>query len=212
MKKYNRDKRATHNAQIDAMKHTHDNGDARDTQDRRARIHISIKYDGYAQAEYVKIIHGKTRDTRAQRYIGTTNAINDIFPDINAPHNAHTYRGTAPYRKYPQRDNTPEGIFKRMSERAHAWQDYIIENTPHTIHKDTRTVKCIILNDDDRIIYIGKMRRTRVVNVTRGTIDITLHRNDREMHAYERAIDPDRIIHGLTVREIKTHEVEFYYI
>ena len=192
MKKYNRDKRARYNAQIKKI-NTHDTCDAHD---KYKRIHIQIHYDRYNRTEYVPIIYGKTRDTHAQTYVNITNAINDIFPEINKPHTAHVYRATCEYHKYiPQ-----ETYYTRP------------EPEPDTINKDTRTVKCIIMNDNEDIIYIGKMRRTRTVNITQGTIDITLHKGTRTMRAYERAISPDRIIHSITVREIKAHDVEIYYI
>lgn len=191
MKKYNRDKRATYNARMKNI-NTHDTCEA----SNRPRIHIQIKYANYNRIEYIRIIHGKTRDTHAQQYVSVMNAINDIFPDINAPHTAHIHRATATYHKYIPQATT----YTRP------------EPEPDTIHKDTRTVKCIIMNDNEEIIYIGKMRRTRTVNYTKGTIDITLHRGTRTMQAYERAINPDRIIHSITVREIKAHDVEIYYI
>lgn len=205
MIKYNRDKRGTYNARIRAR--AYDKYDAQDTQDKRARIHIPIHYDGYNRVEYMPIIYSKTRDTRARTYVNITNAIRDIFPEIDAPHTAHTYRATAPYRKYPQRDNTPY-------TRALKWYEQMIEESTReqTIYKDTRTVKCIILNDKNTPIYIGMMRRTRTVNRTQGTIHIMLHKGKRTLQAYERAVDPDKIIHNITVREIKAHDVEIYYI
>ena len=203
MKKYNRDKRATYNARIKKIK-THETCD---THDKYKRIHIHIHYDRYDSTEYVPIIYRKTRNNKAQTYVNTTNAINDIFPDINAPHNAHTYRANAPYRKYPKTDDTPY-------TRALKWQERVMEESMNEqrIYKDTRTVKCIIMNYDEEIVYIGMMRRTRIINASQGTIDVTLHRNERTMQAYERAIDPDRIIHGMTIRDIKAHDVEIYYI
>lgn len=204
MQKYNRDKRATYNARIKNI-NAHDTYNAHD---KRTRIHINVHYDGYNHTQYVKIIYGKTRDTRAQTYVNTTNAINDIFPDINAPHNAHTHRANAPYHKFiPQPHNHIS--YNRHTQRI---PRYLRGEDKDTIHKDTRTVKCIIMNYDEEIVYIGMMRRTRTVNATQGTIDITLHRNKRTMQAHERAIDPDRIIHSMTVREIKAHDVEIYYI
>lgn len=192
MKKYNRDKRGTYNARIKKI-NTHDTCD---TQDKRTRIHIHIHYDGYNHTEYVKIIYGKTRDTHAQTYVNITNAINDIFPEINEPHINHIYRATCEYHRY-------------IPQETHYTRP---EPEPDTINKDTHTVKCIIVNDNEDIVYIGMMRRTRTVNITQGTIDIILHRNKRTMQAYERAIDPDRIIHSMTVRDIKAHDVEIYYI
>lgn len=194
MKKYNRDKRAKYNAHIKRMQ-THDTCNAHD---KRIRIHIDVHYDGYNHTQYVKIIYGKTRNTHAQTYVNVTNAIRDIFPEIDKEHTAHTYRANAPYRKHP-----PEYIHRETPKYM---------KLEDNITKDTRTVKCIIMNDDEDIIYIGMMRRTRITNATRGTINITLHRNKRTMQAYERAVDLDRVIHGMTIREIKTHDVEIYYI
>lgn len=192
MKKYNRDKRMINKSRVRQNKYTHDTCEA----SNRPRIHIPIRYANYNRIEYVPIIYRKTRDTHAQRYVKITNIITDIFPEINAPHTKHIYRATAEYHKFiPQETN-----YTRP------------EPEPDTIHEDTRTVKCIIINDNEDVIYIGKMRRTRTVNITKGTIDITLHRNKRTMTAHERAIDPDRIIHSITVREIKMHDVEIYYI
>lgn len=191
MKKYNRDKRASYNARMKNI-NTHETCDARN----KPRIHIHIHYDGYNHTEYIPIIYRKTRNNKAHIYTSMTNAIRDIFPSIDASHTQHTYRATAIYHKYiPQ-----ETYYTRP------------EPEPDTINKDTRTVKCIIINDNEDIIYIGMMRRTRTVNITQGTIDITLHRGTRTMRAYERAIDLDRIIHSITVREIKAHDVEIYYI
>ena len=192
MQRYNRDKRGTYNARIKNI-NTHEICNAHD---KYKRIHIHVHYNGYNHTEYIPIIYKKTRNNKAQTYVNITNAINDIFPEINKSHTAHTYRATATYHKYiPQ-----ETYYTRP------------EPEPDTIHKDTRTVKCIIMNDDEDIIYIGYIRRTRIVNITQGTIDITLHKGTRTMQAYERAIDPDRIIHSITIREIKAHDVEIYYI
>lgn len=204
MQKYNKQKRGIYKMHIKKIQIN----DTCNAQDRRTRIHINIHYDGYNHTEYVPVIYGKTRDTHAQTYVKTVNVINDIFPDINAPHNAHTYRANAPYHKFiPQPHNHIS--YNRHIQRI---PRYLRGEDKDTIIKDTRTVKCIIINDDEDIIYIGMMRRTRTVNRTRGTIDIILHRNKRTMQAYERAVDPDRIIHGIEVREIKKHDVEIYYI
>jgi hypothetical protein len=192
MKKYNRDKRARSNARIRNI-HTHDTCDAHD---KYKRIRIHIHYDGYNHTEYIPIIYGKTRNNKAQTYVNITNAINDIFPEINAPHTAHTYRATAPYHKFILQETE----YTRP------------EPEPDTIYEDTRTVKCIIMNDNEDIIYIGMMRRTRTVNRTQGKINIMLRKGKRTMQAYERAVDLDRIIHTMTIREIKAHDVEIYYI
>lgn len=192
MQKYNRDKRARYNARINKHKYTGENCGT----SNRPRIHIPIRYANYNRIEYVPIIYGKTRNNKAQRYVNITNAINDIFPEINKPHTAHIYRATATYHKYiPQ-----ETYYTRP------------EPEPDTIHEDTRTVKCIIMNDNEDIIYIGMMRRTRTINITQGKINIMLRKGTRTMQAYERAVDLDRIIHNITIREIKAHDVEIYYI
>lgn len=193
MKKYNRDKRGVYNAHD--RNHTYIINEMRGT-DNGPRIHINIRYGGYNKTEYIPIIYRKTRDNKAQTYVNITNAINDIFPEINTPHTAHLHRATAPYHKY-------------IPQATHHTRP---EPEPDTIKSDTRTVKCIIMSDDDDIIYIGRVRRTRTVNITQGTIEITLHRGERTMTAYERAISPDMAIHGITVREIKAHDVEIYYI
>ena len=191
MKKYNRDKRGTYNARINKNKYTHDTCDGRN----RPRIHIPIRYDTHNTTIYVPIIYGKTRDTRAQTYTSVTNVMREIFPEMDA-HTDHVHRATAPYKKFiPQETN-----YTRP------------EPEPYTIHTDTRTVKCIIMDASDTMIYYGRIRRTRTVNVTRGTIDITLHRGTRTMTAYERATYLDRRIHGITIRDIKAHGVEIYYI
>ena len=90
MKKYNRDKRGTYNAHMKKM-HTHEKCNA------RPRIHIPIHYDGYNRIEYITIIHTKTRNNKAHTYIGMTNAMNELFPEINAPHTNKTHRGTATF-------------------------------------------------------------------------------------------------------------------
>lgn len=191
MKKYNREKRGTYNARIRNIR-THDTCET----SIRPRIHIQIRYANYNRIEYVPIIYGKTRNTHAQRYVNITNIINDIFPEINAPHTQHVYRATCEYHKYiPQ-----ETDYTRP------------EPEPDTIITTTHTTKCIIMNDNEDIIYIGMMRRTRTINITKGTIDITLHKGTRTMKAYERAINPDTRIHNITIREIKAHDVEIYYI
>lgn len=193
MKRYNREKRGTYKTRMNKHRYTHEK---RERRNRSKCIHIHIHYDGYNRTEYIPIIYTKARDNKARTYVGITNIIRDIFPSIDAPHTHHIHRATATYHKY-------------IPQTTHYTRP---EQEPDTINKDTRTVKCIIMNDNEDIIYIGKMRRTRTVNYTKGTIDIMLHRNKRTMQAYERAINPDRIIHSITVREIKAHDVEIYYI
>lgn len=195
MQRYNKDKRATYKQHARKIK-IYDTCDAYDGQHNIQRIHINIRYDTYNKNKYIADVYRKTRDTRAQTYVNITNAINDIFPSINAPHNAHTHRAICEYHKF-----IPQETYYTQPD-----------GEPDTIHKDTRTVKCIIMNDEDDVIYIGMMRRTRTVNHTQGTIDITLHRGTRTMQAYERAVDLDRIIHGVKIKDIKAHDVEIYYI
>lgn len=195
MKRYNRDKRATYKTRTRATR-THDTCDACDTHDT-CDIHIPVKYDGYKRTIYMRVIHGKTRDTHAQIHVGVTNAIRTTFPELDT-HTAQTHMATAPYRIHPP-EYTPTHRPRYMTNED-------------TIIKDTRTVKCIIYNTHDEIIYIGMMRRTRVVNTTQGTIDITLHRNDRTMDAYEYAVAPDTRIHGVKACDIRAHGVEIYRI
>lgn len=192
MRKYNRERRGTYNARTNKHRHTDEN---RERRSQAKRIHIHIHYDGYNHIEYIPIIYKKTRNNKAHTYIGVTNVMREIFKDIDT-HTGKVYRGTATYHKFIPQATT----YTRP------------EPDPDIINKDTRTVKCIIMNDNEEIMYIGKMRRTRTVNHTKGTINITLHRGTRTMQAYERAINPDRIIHSITVREIKAHDVEIYYI
>ena len=205
MKKYNRDKRARCKAntrtQADAMrdKHTQDKHDTHDT-----HIHVAIKYDGYNHTQYDKPIVRHTRKSNAQRYVGMTNAINDIFPDINAPHNAHTHRANCEYHKFipttatPPR-TAPEDLNNRIST-----------------YSDTRTVKCIIFNARDEIIYIGTLRRTIYIKryskyTELNDVIITLHRGDRniQVSAYIPLVDT---IHGVSIHEIRAHGVELYHI
>lgn len=204
MIKYNRDKRGTYNARIRAR--AYDRYGAQDTQDKRARIHIPIHYDGYNRVEYIPIIYSKTRDTRARTYVNITNAIRDIFPEIDAPHTAHTYRATAPYRKYPRRDDTPY-------TRALKWREQVMEESikEHTIYKDTRTVKCIIFNTHDKMIYYGWIRRTRIVDLTAQTATYTLHRNKRSIDV-RTYIPRTDTIKGVSIQEIRKHDVEIYHI
>lgn len=195
MIKYNRDKRGTYNARIRAR--AYDRYDAQDTQDKRARIHIPIHYDGYNRVEYIPIIYGKTRDTRARTYVNITNAIRDIFPEIDAPHTAQTYRATATYHKYipTDRDISPPD--------PHTQE--------HTIYKDTRTVKCIIFNTHDKMIYYGWIRRTRIVDLTAQTATYTLHRNKRSIDV-RTYIPRTDTIKGVSIQEIRKHDVEIYHI
>ena len=212
MKRYNRDKRAIYNARNKNIQ-AYDRCDA---QDKRTRIHISIQYDGYAQTTYMPIIHRKTRNTHAQRYVNTTNAINNIFPDINAPHNARTYRATAPYRKYPKRDTRNDTIIDNINitelhERAYKWYNTVAQETHGEIYKDKRRARCIIYNGD-KIIHMDVFVRERIIDTHKHTITTILHRNDRSLEVYDHIISPDAKIYNHTVREIKAQDVEIYNI
>ena len=204
MKKYNTRKRGTYKAHTRKIKIY----EKRDTRNKAQRIKIHIHYDGYNDTRYDgHIIPQPPRNNETQRYINITNTINDIFPNINAPHNAHTQRANASYHKFiPQPHNHIS-----YSRRIQYIPRYLRGDDKDTIVKDTRTVKCIILNDDDKVLYIGKIRRTRTVNRTRGTIDIILHKGEEEYEAQERAVNQDMIIHGMTIRKIRTYGVEIYY-
>lgn len=197
MKKYNKDGRARRKAYTHAIQratHTHDKCNARD------RIRIYARYTTYNKMGYISDIYRRTRDNRSRIYTGMTNAMNEIFPEINAPHNAHTYRAIAPYRVHIHlpTDNI------RTTRYTH-------EDAGGEVYKDTRTTKCIIFNDD-RIIYMGTLRRTRIVDTNEGTIRTTLHRNKRTMDVKDHIADPDTKIHGVTIRDIKAHDVELYDI
>lgn len=197
MKKYNRRKRGAYNAQA---RHIQINDACSDThRAQRIRIRIEPHYDGYTQTTYIHSTLIRTRDTRTEQYINALNTINDIFPEINAPHNAHTYRATAPYRKHP-----PEYIYREIPR-------YLRTSESDYIERDTRTVKCIIYNSDDAIIYIGLMRRTRVRDKRTGKTQITLHRNKRTLDAYD-YIPPTTQIYNVSVAEIRAHSVEIYQI
>ena len=196
MKRYKQAKRGTYKARTRKI-YTYDICDGQD-RDKRTRIHIPIRYDGYKRTIYVKIIHGKTRNNRAHTYVGMTNTINELFPEINAPHNARTYRGTAPTRKYAPPEYTRTRVKHTFSDTE--------------THRDTRRVKCILLYTDGTIAHMGIFRRTRITRTsnTRIETEIYLHRNDRKLQVYE-GIPPTKI-HGMTPTEIRAHDVEIYYI
>lgn len=198
MKRYNRDKRGTYNARTRKI-NIHEVCDTHEY-DIYKHIHIKPHYDGYSDIRYDTPVIRPPRTNKTHIYIGIHNAIRDIFPHIDAPHTQHIYRGTAPTHKIP-----PEYTRREIPR-------YMMNEDKEHINKDTRTVKCIIMNDKDEVIYIGNIRRTREVNYTRGTIHITLHKGERTINAHERAIDPNMKIHGITVSDIKAHDVEIYYI
>lgn len=201
MKKYNRDRRARYNAQ-DKNINTYARCDGYDTH-KHMKIKIHVRYDGHAQTIYIPIIYGKTRDTRAQRYIGIQNTIRDIFPEIDAQHTQHIYRATAPYKKIipPHRDGL-EYIPPLSTSQQ------IIKPYTYTYH-DTRRAKCIIFNAHDEIIYMGIF--TRTIDIHGKDVKIMLHRNDREAQVKTYIPLMDKI-HGMTIEEIRKHDVEFYHI
>lgn len=191
MRQYNRYKRATNKLKTRKITQMHDKCDGRNRQ-----IHIHIRYANYNRIEYVKVIHGKTRNNKAQTYVNMTNAMNEIFPEINAPHNKHTHRATAPYHKYiPTRTNytAPEGMMDK----------YIYKYT------DTRRVKCIIYNTKNEMIHYGIFRRTKEINGRH--ITITLHSSDRSIQV-KPYIPMTNKIHGIELKEIYRHGVEIYRI
>lgn len=197
MKRYNRDKRATYGARTRAQARMQDTHDTRERRNPYKRIHIRVIYDGYNHTEYVPIIYGKTRDTRAQAYVNTVNAINDIFPDINAPHATHVYRAITPYHKYIPQATTytaPEGMMD-----AHTYK-----YAPKIERK-----KCIIYGTQDKIIYMGILRRK--IETQDDDVHITLYRGDR-MIRVKPYIPRTETIHGVTIQEIYKHDVEFYQI
>ena len=191
MQRYNKDKRAIYKTRIYKKR-------IYKREACKAANTSRVRYDGYNRIEYMPIIYGKTRSNKQQSYVNMTNAINEIFPEINAPHNAHIYRGTAPYRKFivspPEIPRTaPENM---MSEHVR-------------IHKNTKRAKCIIYNDEDKIIYIGIIRRT--IETDEKHIKITLHRADRNIQVQPYIPRTDKI-HGVTLNEIYRHNVEIYHI
>jgi len=195
MIKYNRRKRGTYNART---RRIHINDAYSDThRAQRIHIHIAPHYDGYNRTEYARTIYNKTRDNSARTYVNITNTINDIFPQINAPHNAHTHRATAPYHKHiPQAtDISPPDP----------------DTQEHTIYRDTRRVKCIIFNAHNEMIHYGIFSRTRTVNLTTRTATYTLHRNKRSIEV-QPYIPTTTHIHGISIQEIRAHGVEFYHI
>lgn len=207
MKRYNKDRRAINKARTRTMRDTCDAQNTRKT----PRIHIPIKYDGYAQTTYMKVIYGKTRNTKERTYVGVTNAINELFPEINAPHNAHTYRANAPYRKYILTGGiyrTPLHTFSDEPDRPRRHEG---NGEPRSIQTETRMAKCIIFDADDRIIHYGWLRRTKKIYRDAPYIRIILHRNDRtlEVRPY---MTGKKQIHGVDIAEIQAHDVEMYYI
>ena len=230
MKKYNRDKRARYNAHIKNMQ-THDTCNAHD---KRTRIHIDVHYDGYNHTQYVKIIYGKTRDTHAQTYVNTTNAIRDIFPELDKEHTSHVHRATAPYKRFIPTEYTGTHGYAEPPKRRkrhityettkHEFTKDVNNEIEHTIykskrmgdgiytyvHKRVKRAKCIIFDKNDGIIYIGTLKREIKMNDD-GTTTYTLYRNKRSIQVYPH-ITLQNNIHGLSIERIKEHAVEFYRI
>lgn len=198
MKKYRQSKRGIYKAHTRKL-YTHDTCGGRDIHKLIGkRIHITPTYDGYRHIEYMSDVYKKERNNRTRTHIGMTNVMRETFPEIDTPHTQKTYRGTAPARKYAPR----QGTYKEPPKYTQH-----VSNT----HKDRRTVKCIIYNRNDEIIYIGTMNRTRIVDMDRHTIHITLHRNKRTMDARE-CVPPTKKIHGVDIQDIRKHGVEIYRI
>ena len=194
MKKYNRDKRAKYNACINKNKYTYDTCNGHDTH-KSMNIKIHVRYDGHAQTIYIPIIYGKTRNNKARTYVGMHNIIRDIFPSIDKPHTQHIYRATAPYHTFiPQ-----ETDYTRP-----------IDTDDHT-YKDMKRVKCIIYNRQDEIIHYGIFTRLITLNYITHETHITLHRADRQIEVHEYIPRTDTI-HGITIKEIRAHDVEIYHI
>ena len=195
MIKYNTRKRATY--KINTRKMAHMKDEICDARNNIQRIHINVHYDTYNHTEYVPIIYRKTRNNKAQRYVNITNAINDIFPDINTPHTAHTYRATAPYKAFIPTTNT---YLPPLS--------LLYKEETHTIYKRDR-VKCIIYNDAQEIIHYGIFIRT--IDINGKDIIYKLHRSNRCIEV-KPFIPFTQTINGVDIHEIWRHNVEIYRI
>ena len=191
MIKYNRDKRGTYNARINKHRRTGE------ICDRCDRIHTRIRYDGCDKIEYIPIIYGKARDTHERTYVSVTNVMNEIFPEINAPHNTHIYRATAPYRKF----------IITQPAIPHTAPEHMMDEYRYTATRTGR-VKCIIYSND-KIIYTGVLRRT--IEIDGKDIRITLHKANRSIQVKPYIPMTDEI-HGVPIREIYKHDVEIYKI
>lgn len=185
MKRYNREKRAGYKTHTRARKHAQREG-------YKPQIHA--RYEGYKRIEYIAE-YARGRDTHEQIYVNTTNAINAIFPDINAPHNAQTHLPRAPYRqRIPEAPRNP-----RTRPEYESTQ----------IHTDTRKAKCMIYDRYGILIYFGIIRRTR--EIREGELHITLHKGDRHIEAYA-YVPADKDIYGYTIQQLRAHNIEFYHI
>lgn len=203
MKKYNTRKRATYNQASTQKTHTlnatHNTQKARKT---HKDIHISIRYDGYARTKYDNGILHDRHASKDQIYTNITNAVNDTFPEINAPRNAHTHRALSPYKSVILTE--PDIPYTPPSELNKHTSEY----------ESTARKKCVIFNTHDEIIYMGVF--TRTIHITRigkthGTATITLYRNDRSIQVYP-YIPRTNNIHGMTLKDIREHDVELYHI
>ena len=184
MKKYNREKRASYKTH----KYTRTN-----TQREGYKPQIHARYDGYKRTEYI-VEYARTSDRHAQEYVRSVNAINEIFPDINAPHNAQTHLANAPYKQFIAQE--PSVPYTRPAEEE------------RSIYTDTRRAKCVIYNEQGKLIYFGIIRRT--IEIHDDDIRITLHKGDRQMQAYTYA--PAEDVYGYTVKQLHERNIEFYHI
>lgn len=192
MKKYNRDKRAKYNAQNKNMQ-MHDTRNAQNTC-KTSRIHIHVKYDGYNKTIYIPVVYGKTRDTRVRTYIGMTNAIRQIFPELDRAHTQPTRRANAPYKRFIP----PRTDYARPKE----------EEAPEIYRRER--VKCIIYNEDgDKMIHYGTFIRT--IHIKHGDATYMLHRNDRSLQVFPHIPFGDTI-NGVDIHDIWEHKVEIYKI
>lgn len=191
MRRYNKDKRATRKAHIQAQGVTHE---AHEAQDIFAHIHIDERYDGYKQTIYIAEFE-RTRDTHAKRYVEMTNIINEILPEINAPHTDKTYLATSPYTI-------------RTLYGEHKYTE------PHAYGDDTKPIiqmkraKCIIYNRQGEFIHADTFIRR--IKLYRDELEITLHRGQRQIHVYPYA--PTDGLHGYSIQELRRRGVEFYMI
>lgn len=202
MKKYNTRKRAIYKQQL----HAHEMHDAHEAYDLYKYIHISIRYDGYKHTEYIAEYYRQTHRRNARMYINMMNAINDIFPDIYAPHNAHIYNANAPYR---QCIPSPDTGVRITAPRTHTRQRRRTETRQRiaqdTHIKDKRKVKCIIFSHD-KPIYACKIIRT--IEIHNGEIRTYLHKKSARIRVYPYIVQGT--CKGYTDEQIRAHDVEIY--
>ena len=199
MKKYNKDKRAAYKAHTRKNTYTYDGCGAYP----HKRIHIRIRYDGYKRTQYDNGVRVYIRKNDAQRYVNIVNAINDIFPAINAPHTQHTHRAIAPYKRVI------------LTEPTIPYAPPSDLNNTHSTYEDTRTAKCIIFNDKDEMIHYGWIRRT--IHIDRyskhhSEVHITLYKGNRSIDVRPYIPAAMKEIHGIPIQEIRKNGVEFYHI